>query len=615
MDWVNAVSTGNPDATAVQYAEQIIRYGELSQHSDQLAARLQSAGVSAGDVVALLLSDPLQHIIALLATLKVGGIFCSLDREQPIGRLQQQQRAMNAGYWISDDDQQAHLSVLTGQEDQIIRVSAQGLDALTGESVTLAPLSSSPDLACYLFFTSGSTGEPKPILGRMSSLVQFIQWEQDAFAINDQVRVAQLIAPSFDASLRDLFVPLCSGGVACLPVSRSSLYEPDLLLSWLESESVSVMHCTPTMYRQLLQASLTSESLPSLRTILLSGEVVLPKDVMALQALVGNRIELVNLYGPSECTMVRTCYRIPSDLPEDTQTISIGRPISGTGVLLINESGQVCGAEERGELYIRTPYMSLGYYQRPELETANFVSDPLGEYTGERFYRTGDLAHWEVDGSLTYGGRKDRQVKINGVRIELSEIESCAGQLSGVDQVAVVSWPSLDGGDQLALYYTGSLSGELVRDALSSRLSRAMMPGWIEHMEAMPLTATGKLDRNSLPAPSDHEGVEDFSAPETETEKALALLWESLLKVERVGREDNFFALGGHSLKVILLAAKIKKTLGVKIEVKDIFSISELSLLAEFIDAQVQTQSILNDLTESDKNEPSKNKKVLFKLI
>ncbi|HEX8851928.1 MAG TPA: amino acid adenylation domain-containing protein, partial [Pyrinomonadaceae bacterium] len=425
--------------TAAEHLDRSVTYAELERQSNKLANFLLARGASKGSVAAILCDDSIAITTAIIGTLKANCVFVPLEPAMPDNRLAAM-LAEAAPEWFLIDSKYAHrLSHIAphggGAKARVIELDgAQAassypphltrLDEYDAYTQTEKPsVSSEPDDFCYLYFTSGSTGRPKGIAGRLKGIDHFIRWEIKTLGLEEGVHVSQLITPSFDAFLRDIFVPLCAGGTICVPPSRETVLDGRQLVRWIDERRINLIHCVPSLFRSLLNAEPPRERLSALRYILLSGEPLLPADVRKWTELYGERTQLVNLYGPSETTMTKFFYFVsPAD--KDAPFISIGRPMEGAKAVVVGENGKACRAGKVGEIYIRTPFRTLGYYRQPELTREVFVQNPFSTDPEDIVYKTGDLGRVLANGNFEFLGRKDHQVKIRGVRIELKEIEN-----------------------------------------------------------------------------------------------------------------------------------------------------------------------------------------------
>jgi amino acid adenylation domain-containing protein len=581
-----------PEAVAIEWRDRQRTYAQLEAHSNQIAHTLRQLGCGTGDVVALLLRDPMEHIAAVIGTMKAGGVFVTLDAADPLARLQTLAQCAQPSWWVAEHDTAAVLHELatalnaTPRGVELGEAEVAGLTPLAANANPLQPPANAD--ACYIFFTSGSTGQPKPILGRSQSLAQFIDWEIEAFALDQRCRVSQLTASTFDAFLRDVFVPLCAGGTVCVPPQPK--LAPDELLQWLEASRVSHVHCVPSLLRAVLgYAQEGQEALPglaALQRVCLSGEQVLTATVQAWHQAFGGRIELVNFYGASETTMIRCWHRITAD-DVARGYIPVGQPIGHTQAIVLDEHGQPCPPGVPGEIWLRSRYLTLGYY-RDEARTAEvFVRNPLRPHDDERVYRSGDIGTLLDDGSLRCLGRRDGQVKVNGVRIEVGEVENALLAHPRVSEAAVVAQQSADGVTRLSAYVVApETSDDDLRQHLAQRLPGTMLPQRISVLDALPLTSSGKVDRKALLALEDtsEQAQAEYVAPATDTERTVAELYGQVLGRERVGRDDDFFALGGHSLQALMVLARVRKALNVEVALRSLFEERTVQRLAKVVD-------------------------------
>jgi amino acid adenylation domain-containing protein len=538
-----------------------VTYGQLEESANRLASYLLSE-VGSGSVVAIITEDTVTVITAILASLKAGCIFVPLDPRLPRKRLEMLMAQVEPAICLYD------------------------LETVNGNHVGPTPpqITSAPDAMCYIYFTSGSTGRPKGIAGRLKAIDHFVRWEIETLGLREGVRVSQFTNPSFDAYLRDTFVPLCAGGTVCVRPDFGDGLDGPQLVKWIDDSRINLIHCVPSLFRALVHEDLHPEHFPFLKHILLSGEPLLPADVKRWMSIFGERIRLVNLYGPTETTMVKFFHFVTA-ADQDRRAIPIGKPIAGTKAIVVDAQGKACPVGTVGEIYIRTPYSSLGYFKQPELTSEVFVPNPFSNKSNDIVYKTGDLARVLEDGSFEFLGRKDRQVKIRGIRVELSEIEDLLLGHEAVKDVVVVDREDTSGNKYLCAYVV--MSGEVMqgalRDYLSEHVPGYLVPSAFVTLETLPRTATGKVDRSALPAVG-QDVKRAFIAPRTETEQALADIWVQVLGVERIGVDDSFFELGGHSLLATQVTSRIRLIFHIEISLRAMFESPTLRGLAAKID-------------------------------
>src|SRR5690349_4271414 len=440
-----------PGNIAIAAGPRQVSYRELEERSNSLANFLLANGASAGGPVAVLTDDRVEILIAVLGILKAGCVFAPLDPNIPDKRLEAMISLLGPEWFITESQFLRRVNnrlQKTGKKARAICVDNETDTCCLDHVTVLADyhgyfnpekprVESQPDDMCYVYFTSGSTGQPKAIAGRLKGIDHFIRWEIKTLGLGADSRVSQILPPSFDGSLRDIFIPLCTGGTACAPDDNDTLLDAEKLITWLERERISVIHCVPSLFRSLLNEKLTAGNFKSLQYILMAGEPLLPGDVKHWTDVFGERIQLINLYGTSETTMAKFAYFVkPSD--QERRTIPVGKPIEGAAGVVVDKRGRPCPRGIIGQIYIRTPYRALGYYKQPELTREAFIPNPFSNDPNDIVYKTGDLGRVLEDGNYEYLGRLDRQVKIRGNRVELSEVEDVLRRHTAVSDVVVI---------------------------------------------------------------------------------------------------------------------------------------------------------------------------------
>src|SRR5215210_5436510 len=581
-----AVAGRTPEGIAMAIPDRRVTYQELEAASNRLAHHLVSRGCAKGSLVAVLASDTVEIVTALLGIWKAGGVYIPLEPTLPLPRLQALWSQAPAGWVLAEPaflDVARELAVSAPDGATIVCVDEA---ARLGESGRIFVPVGADDLS-YIFFTSGSTGVPKGIAGRRKGVDHFIQWESELLGAFEGIRVSQLTSPSFDAFLRDVFLPLTNGGTMCLPTSREVLFDGGQLLGWLDEMAVQVIHCVPTVFRLLLGQGLSPGSLPHLQNVLLSGEALLPGDVKGWLAAFGERVRLINLYGPSETTMTKLFHVVEAG-DAQRRIVPIGKPMPGAKALVVDEMNRLCPPEKVGEILLRTPYMSLGYYRQPELTQAVFVPNPFGNDPNDLVYRTGDLGRMLPAGDFEFLGRRDLQVKIRGVRVELGEIESLLRGQPGVTDAAVVARPGPDGNQILCAFVASprDLAVDTLRAALLEQLPESMVPSTFAVVDDLPRTLSGKVDRSALArrAPETRPSAADGGKPTAPVEELLSQIWMEVLGIRQVGLHDNFFAIGGHSVLAAQVMARVRSAFAVEVPLRAFFEAQTLVALARRIE-------------------------------
>ncbi len=599
------------DSLAIDNGRRQITYGELQSRAQRLASALTVLGISRGSIVGIFVSDPIEIITTILATLKAGGVFCPIDPTFPEKRLQVMFESVPPAWCVTESPLLGKLQSVVANlavAPQLILVddgptneSHSGALRLGDERFLNHPAKvmnhSDPDAACSIYFTSGSTGKPKAILGRLKGIDHFIRWEIEALKVGPGTRVTQLVSPSFDGFLKDAFVPLCAGGVVCAPESRDIMLDAGRLIDWLDIEQLEVLHCVPSVFRAMINKGLNSNYFGTLKHVVMVGEPLYPSDVKRWMDVFGERIKLMNIYGTTETSLAKFFYEIkPEDV--DRPSIPIGRPIRGAAVMVVDPYGEPCGVGDVGEIYIRTPYCAHGYYGEPELTKEVFIPNPFNNDPLDIVHKTGDFGRLLEDNCLELLGRRDQQVKVRGVRVELGEIENLLRSHDAVSDVAVIDRDDSEGNKFLVAYITlaNGLGSAHLRQYLAERLPEEMLPSAFIEMDHLPRTLNGKIDRRALPALElvQAERAIDESGPRGPIEEIVAGIWCEVLKLPAVGRADNFFNLGGHSLLVTHAILRVRDTLKVELPIRSLF---EAPTLAQF------SQLIQDHLSEGGKNE------------
>ncbi|HYU32863.1 MAG TPA: amino acid adenylation domain-containing protein, partial [Thermoanaerobaculia bacterium] len=551
---------------AVEWRGRALSYAEIDRDARRLAARLAASGLGEGAVVALWLEDRALWIAALLACLRCGCAFAPLDPDWPRERLRS----------VLEDLEPA-LALVDGSAPDLPVARAVRLGGEPGGEIWEGPRAAvDPDALCYVYFTSGSTGRPKGIAGRRKGLSHFIRWEIEELALPSGIRGTQLASPAFDASLRDVLVPLCAGGRVCVPPLPPASLDAARLVRWMEESGVQLVHCVPSLFRALAQAPAAAGELASVRFVLLAGEELRVPDVAAWRERFGRGATLVNLYGATETTMVKL-FHVVRDEDLERGFIPIGKPMAGARALLLQEDLTVTRPGAVGEIYLRSPYMTLGYYRQPGKTREVFLPNPFMQDPRDLIFRTGDLARLLEDGSLQFVGRQGGLVKVRGLRVEPGEIEAALLSHAEVRDAVVVAREDRPGDLRLAAYVVpgagaaeGSPSAASLRSLLRRTLPEAMIPAAFVRLGRLPLLPNGKVDRQALPAPSREEAAAGWMEARAEgpVEEMLADLWAELLGVERVGLRESFFELGGHSLLATQLIARARDLFEVEVPLR-----------------------------------------------
>ena len=585
LDWARRM----PRNTAVIQGEVSWTYQELANRAGILADQLCTQGSFPGDVVAV--SGPVccEVIAGMVGVLLAGRVLLPVDDNLPLNRKR---------LLIEESSAKVLLVVSDASSEDVWWESIRGSNGISviyldklfcaterSETRNLFPTLSADDPA-YIFFTSGTTGKPKGVLGCHKSLSHFLHWQRETFTVGPKDRVAQLTSLSFDPVLRDIFLPLTSGGCVVLPEPVDQLD----MLSWLERSRITILHIVPSVARFWLDKVPENISLGHLRWVFFSGEPLADSLVERWRKVFSGGGQIVNLYGPTESTMVRCFFQLPEEIEPGIQ--SIGRPLPESQALVLSENARLCGIGEPGEIVLRTPFLTLGYINASPDQQTGFSQNPFRNAAEDRLYHTGDRGCFRPDGTLEFLGRLDDQVKIGGVRIEPAEVTAVLTRHPGVKDGVVTARMDDKGKPFLAAYIVPESSPPQehreLRSFLLKHLPAVMVPRAFVNIEKLPLTPNGKTDFAALPDPDRQasDTLDSYEAPRTSTEIRLTDIWRDVLGVERMGIHNNFFESGGHSLLALQVMSRIESAFNIKIFVRALFdspTIAELALHIERI--------------------------------
>ncbi|MBV9787436.1 MAG: amino acid adenylation domain-containing protein [Chloroflexi bacterium] len=635
---IRSVAARQPEHPAISQGDHSLSYRTLIVHAERIAAALLADGLESGAVVGVSGERSVGLIVSMLGVLLSGGVLLTIAPDLPVARQQLMVREAGATRLLLVDDTpgeqhwshgDAALRVLAVPPDSgLIAAQDRGADA-DPQLPTLHP-----EAAAYVFFTSGTTGVPKGVLGCHKGLAHFLSWQRDTFAIGPQDRVGSLTALSFDVVLRDVFLPLVSGATLCLPPHRE--IAAPATLDWLDQQRISVVHLVPALAQSWLHLGHPAATLGALRLVFFAGEPLTDALVRRWRATFSATTTLINLYGPTETTLAKCFYQVPDNPLLGIQPV--GRPLPQTQALVVAGQQRLCGIGEQGEIVIRTPFRSLGYINAPAENAQRFVPSVHRADPADLWYYTGDQGRYRPDGTLEILGRRDQQVKLRGVRVELGEIEAALEQHPRVQKAILAVHEFAPGDERLVAYIvengeprtqnlepngeqtnrvpSGSTkeqtnkavpdlpspaaAGEgpgvraiteglpsTLRAFLRAHLPASMIPAVFVPLQTVPLTPNGKIDRAALPQPETFDLAPEtaFVAPQNAIEQTIAAIWQEVLHRSQVGIHDNFFDLGGHSLLIVQVQAKLQAALNRPIAVVDLFKYPTIQLLATYLDA------------------------------
>lgn len=567
---------------AIDHAGAITSYAALLNGANAVTSfLLHQCLLQKETIVGIQLDDRRDLICAMIGVMNARCVVVPLDSTLPASRLRAIMENLNLEHVITS----RHVS-LTLHGDEKLNVKYHYMEEI---GTTIGGLNAGGELhypeyegddSLYIYFTSGSTGVPKGIVGRNSSLLQFMTWEIAAFNIPEGYRFSQFVSPYFDAFLRDIFVPLFSGGTICIPPH-------DLIAPWIDEARVNFIHCVPSLFRIVNNDTLSPENFKHLQYVLMSGEKITPSELKNWYHVFGERIQLVNLYGATETTLIRAFYRI-SAADVNQSRIPIGAPIADTELLIANADLKPCSVLVTGELYIVSDYVSKGYLNSPELTQEKFVKIRTESGQLRTAFKTGDKARKLANGTVDLIGRDDRQVKVRGIRIELDEIETVLMQAEVYRSAVVIKHTDENQNESLIAFV---VSKQTDQDAsmlkahgvefLSRHLPSYMLPAELVVLNELPLLPNGKVNYKGLThlMPAERPIV----LPANVVEERLLGIWQEILGDKTVSTDENFNKVGGNSLSMMNLISKINRDFKVKFSLRQLFENLTIRSQAGFI--------------------------------
>lgn len=568
----------SPDAVAVEFDGEEVSYRELNERANRLAHRLRGLGVAPGAFVGVCMERSLDLVVALYGVVKAGGAYVPIDPEYPKERVHFMLEDAGVPVLLT---QSRLAESLRDRGSKVLRVDDENM---VGEDCSNPAVSMKADDLAYMIYTSGSTGKPKGAMNTHRGICNRLLWMQDRYRLTSSDRVLQKTPFSFDVSVWEFFWPLLAGARMVVAV-RGGHRDAAYLVRLIREQGITVAHFVPSMLRVFLEEP-GVEGCRSLRHVICSGEA-LPFDLQErfFQKLPA---ELHNLYGPTEAAVDVTAWTCQRN--SERKIVPIGRPIANTQIYILDKHLQPVPVGVPGELCIGGVQVGRGYHNRPDLTSEKFIPDPFADDPGARLYRTGDLCRWLEDGNIEYLGRMDSQVKIRGFRIELGEIESVLAEHPMVKQCLVTARKDASGEQTLAAYVVwkpGTIPPTVeIREWLAKKLPDYMVPSAFVGLEEFPLSPNGKIDRRALPVPSpaalrDTRGA--GGTPVDEVERTVARIWCDVLGISRVDRESNFFDVGGNSLSLMRVRAKLQQTFRKDITILDLLQSSNIRSLAGLI--------------------------------
>ncbi|MGE5342597.1 MAG: amino acid adenylation domain-containing protein [Candidatus Omnitrophota bacterium] len=552
----------NPHNLAVVMADEKLTYQELNEKSNRLAVILREKGVGPDCIVALMTGRTLELIIAQLGILKAGGAYLSIDIGLPEARKK----------FLLED---SHTEILLARKDYlnqnkeeasrlfdgpILAVDDETLYGHLKDEASNPVRIMAPDNMAYVIYTSGTTGKPKGVMMHHRGIVSLNKCSRERFGLDESSRVLQFASVSFDASVWEVWMALMNGGTLVL-VDTDTIQNYERFVAYINQAGVTVALLPPIYVNHI-----NPDSLKSLNILLTGGAAAGSEMVEKWR----RQVQYVNCYGPTESSICCTMWKA-SKTGDPVTNPPIGISVSNTRIHIIDKNNHLVPIGVCGELCVSGFHVAIGYLNRPELTDERFVPDPIVK--GNRMYRTGDLVRWMPDGNIEYFGRIDFQVKIRGFRIEPGEIENCIARHAKIKDVAVLALENKDKGEKYLCAYIvprEKITIMELKDYLHGELPEYMVPSYFVRVETIPLNSSGKVDKKALPEPQIQVSESDYKAPENEIQIQLADAWQKVLGMERIGIQDDFFTLGGDSIKAIQIVSRLQKN-KLKLEVNQMF--------------------------------------------
>lgn len=566
-----------PDAIAVVFENKQLTYSELNAKANRLAHYLVKQGAKEGTIVAMCLHRSIDMVVALLAISKSGATYLPLDPIYPKARLGLILDDAKPLIMVSESSMAGNLP-----ETEARIVLLDNKDEYSNESSGNLRFGNVHNNA-YILYTSGSTGKPKGVMVKQHAVINLICSMSRSLNVTAQDILLAATTISFDIAEMEIYLPLFNGAKLVI-ASEDTAMNVELLKTRIDETGATLFQATPVTFRMLVLRGWKGKQ--DLK--LVCGGEAFSKELA--RELLSRCREVWNGYGPTETTIYSVIKKLNPEDAVGEGYVPIGRPIDNTRLLVLNSKLQPVPVGIAGELYIGGEGVSAGYLNLPEISAGRFVPDPYSRNPESRIYKTGDLVHYFPDGNLMYLNRVDSQVKIRGFRIETGEIESAISQFDGIRANTVIAREDEQGEKILVVYYVTDKNSGLdeagLRQYLKEKLPEYMVPSALVRMEKLPLTANNKVDRKSLPEPS---GVsfaisKEYAEPKTFTEKKLAAIWSSILKIEKIGILDNFFEIGGHSMIAVTLIIKIEKEFGIRLPLATLFEQSNIQKLSKVIE-------------------------------
>ncbi|GMQ55845.1 hypothetical protein AN1V17_02370 [Vallitalea sediminicola] len=600
-----------PDNIAVVFDVEKITYEELNRKSNNLAVILRSKGVRTDSIVGLMVDRSIEMIVGIMAILKAGGAYLPIDTSCPKDRIE---------YMLKDSG----TNILLSKSNLVDSITFEGIaidlfkdsSSLSEDNSTnLSIINNCNDLA-YVMYTSGTTGNPKGVMIEHRSINNLmLALDENIYKKYNEYLNVCLVAPYyFDASVQQIFAAILNGHSLYI-TDDYTRRDAEKLIKYYKHNNIHISDGTPMHIKILLNCEENKVQSTKIKEYIIGGEELNLNSVKDLYQAFGQKIKpyINNVYGPAECCVDSSIYKINSDKINDLEFIPIGKPMTNYNLYILSEYNEVMPIGVQGELCISGDGVGRGYLNNPKLTSEKFVDNPFE--LGTKMYKTGDLARWLPDGNIEFLGRIDNQVKIRGFRIELGEIENKVLENKDVKEATAIVIDDKNGDKHICLYIVSekSISNLNLREYLKESLPEYMVPSYFVKLDKMPITSNGKRDRKALPKPKLDESLTNYEAPRNELEKNLAQIWSEVLGINKIGIDDNFFELGGHSLKAMTLISKIHKKTNKEVSLKELFNSPTIKGISKVIqDAEENIYFQIEKIQDREYYEASSAQKRMY---
>lgn len=574
-----------PNSFCIDFEGRRLSYRELNMQANEVAYDLVDRGVAVNDFVALYVERSIEMIIGMIAILKAGAAYLPIDPVSPAKRVEE---------ILKNSETKVILTYGVEYEGVIEAIDLSLPRKGSSRKVRRGMIEEAP---LYMIYTSGTTGKSKGVVAKNNSFVNMVYWYINEFGLNEKDNILLISSIGFDLTQKNIFAPLLVGG--CIYIYNQWNYDSAAITEAINKNRITIINCAPSVIYPIIHFNEESyfEKLVTLRYLFLGGEIIKKAVFRSWLASENCFAELVNTYGPTECTDIASFYRCKAKDIEDNKSLPIGKPICNTQIYVLNKCNRLCGIGVPGELCIAGTGVSKGYWKNEELSNQRFINNPFGK---GKLYKTGDVVRWKEDGNIEFIGREDGQVKIRGFRIELEDISARIRKQPGINDVAVVIKSDSDGDSNMVAYYVASkeIDSTQLRNNLKEELPAYMMPVYFVQVDCLPITQNGKLNIRELPD-IQKISIGEYKEAISETEKKLCKLFAQVLKHDKVSVSDSFFDLGGHSLKAVELINLIEKVFKVRLSLKTVFEHPTVMGLTIILDNSIGRENVSLPKTEA----------------